>query len=61
MIEHHTDLKVSLITNLSSSVLNHIAMLKGDVNVVGGMYTGTALSGELGMEPIKDPKRQKKL
>ena len=57
MIEHHTDLKVSLITNLSSSVLNHIAMLKGDVNVVGGMYTGTALSGELGMEPIKDPKK----
>ena len=57
MIEHDTDLDVSLITNLSSSVLNHIAMLKGDVNVVGAMYTGTALSGELGMEPIKDPKK----
>ena len=37
MIEHDTDLDVSLITNLSSSVLNHIAMLKGDVNVVGAM------------------------
>ena len=57
MIEHDTDLDVSLITNLSSSVLNHIAMLKGDVNVVGAMYTGTALSGELGMKPIKDPKK----
>lgn len=56
MIEYHTDLNVSLITNLSSSVLNHIAMLKGDVNVVGAMYTGTALSGELGMKPIRDPK-----
>ena len=31
-------------------------MLKGDVNVVGAMYTGTALSGELSMEPIRDPK-----
>ncbi|MDD7362684.1 MAG: osmoprotectant ABC transporter substrate-binding protein [Firmicutes bacterium] len=55
MIEHDTDLKVDMIPNLSSSILNHIAMLKGDVNVVGGMYTGTALTGELGMEPIKDP------
>lgn len=54
-IKHDTDLKVSMIPNLSSSILNHIAMLKGDVNVVGGMYTGTALTGELGMDPIKDP------
>ncbi|MDU2109806.1 MAG: osmoprotectant ABC transporter substrate-binding protein [Peptoniphilus rhinitidis] len=61
MIEHHTDLDVSLITNLSSSVLNHIAMLKGDVNVVGAMYTGTALSGELGMDPIRDPDEAQKV
>lgn len=61
MIEHDTELDVSLITNLSSSVLNHIAMLKGDVNVVGAMYTGTALSGELGMDPIKDPKEAEKV
>ena len=61
MIEHHSDIDVSLITNLSSSVLNHIAMLKGDVNIVGAMYTGTALSGELGMGPIKDPKEAEKV
>lgn len=61
MIEHHSDIDVSLITNLSSSVLNHIAMLKGDVNIVGAMYTGTALSGELGMDPIKDPKEAEKV
>lgn len=54
-IEHDTELSVSLIPNLSSSILNHIAMLKGDVNVVGAMYTGTALTGELGLDPIKDP------
>ena len=61
MIEHHSDIDVSLITNLSSSVLNHIAMLKGDVNIVGAMYTGTALSGELGMDPIKDPKEAERV
>jgi len=61
MIEHYTDLNVSLIPNLSSSVLNHIAMLKGDVNVVGAMYTGTALTGELGLEPIKDPDKAQKV
>jgi ABC transporter, substrate-binding protein, QAT family len=55
MIEHYTDLKVSMIPNLSSSILNHIAMLKGDVNISAGMYTGTSLTGELGMDPIKDP------
>lgn len=55
MIEHDTDLDVSMIPNLSSSILNHIAMVKGDVNVSAGMYTGTSLTGELGMEPIKDP------
>ena len=55
MIEHYTDLEVSMIPNLSSSILNHVAMLKGDVNIAAGMYTGTALTGELGMEPIKDP------
>ena len=55
MIEHYTDLKVSMIPNLSSSILNHIAMLKGDVNISAGMYTGTSLTGELAMDPIKDP------
>ncbi len=60
-IKHDTDLKVDMIPNLSSSILNHVAMLKGDVNVVGGMYTGTALTGELGMEPIKDPDKAMKV
>ena len=52
MIEHYTDLKVSMIPNLSSSILNHIAMLKGDVNISAGMYTGTSLTGELGLSLI---------
>lgn len=60
-IMHDTDLKVDMVPNLSSSILNHVAMLKGDVNVVGGMYTGTALTGELGMEPIRDPEKAMKV
>lgn len=55
MIEHDTDLEVSMIPNLSSSILNHVAMLKGDVNIIACMYSGTSLTGELGMDPIKDP------
>lgn len=57
MIQHYTDLKVDTINNLSSTTLINTAMLNGDLNVVSGMYTGTSLTGELGMEPIKDPKR----
>ncbi|SHH47060.1 osmoprotectant transport system substrate-binding protein [Anaerosphaera aminiphila DSM 21120] len=61
MIEHHTDLNVSLINNLGSSTLIHTAMQNGDVNVSSGMYTGTSLTGELGLEPVKDPKEALKL
>lgn len=57
MIEHYTDLHVDTINNLSSTTLINAAMLNGDLNVVSGMYTGTSLTGELGMEPIKEPKR----
>ncbi|RVU54706.1 osmoprotectant ABC transporter substrate-binding protein [Anaerosphaera multitolerans] len=56
MTEHHTDLNVSLINNLGSTTLIHTAMLKNEVNVSSGMYTGTSLTGELALEPVKDPK-----
>lgn len=55
IIEHNTDLKVSIINNLGSTTLIHTTMLNGDVNVASGMYTGTSLTGELGLEPITDP------
>lgn len=54
MIRHYTDLNVDTVTNLNSTTLINVAMLKEDVNV-SSMYTGTSLTGELGMEPIKDP------
>lgn len=56
MIKHYTDLKVDTVSNLNSTTLINVAMLKEDVNV-SSMYTGTSLTGELGMQPIKDPKK----
>lgn len=55
MIEHYTDLNVTLVNNLGSTTLIHTAMLKNEVNVSSGMYTGTSLTGELGLDPINDP------
>lgn len=57
MVKHYTDLKVEIIPNLNSTTLINVAMLKGEINISGAMYTGTSLTGELGMEPIKDPEK----
>ncbi|KXH78568.1 osmoprotectant ABC transporter substrate-binding protein [Sporosarcina sp. HYO08] len=57
LIEHHTDAKVSMVNNLGSSIVQHKAMLNGDVDITATRYTGTDLSGALGMEPMKDPQK----
>lgn len=56
-IEHYTDLKVSLVNNLGSSVVQHQAMTSGEVDITATRYTGTDLSGALGMEPESDPEK----
>ena len=56
LIEHYTDAKVSMVSNLGSSIVQHQAMMSGDVDITATRYTGTDLSGALGMEPVKDPK-----
>lgn len=61
MVEHNTDLKVTQIKNLGSTTMTHIAMEKKSLNVVGGMYTGTSLTGECGMEPERDPEKAMEL
>ncbi len=55
MIEHYMDLEVTQIKNLGSTTMIHIAMEKNSLNMVGGMYTGTSLTGELGLNPETDP------
>lgn len=54
MVEHYLDIDAQLINNLGSSTLNHQALIGGDANVSGSRYTGTSLTGELGLEPITD-------
>lgn len=56
MVEHYLpDASVDMVNNLGSSTLNHQAMIGGDANVSAVRYTGTSLTGELGMEPLTDP------
>lgn len=55
MIEHYTDAQVEMVNNLGSSIVQHKAMMNGDVDITATRYTGTDLAGALGMEPVNDP------
>lgn len=57
MVEHYMKIDAEIINNLGSSTLNHQALIGGDANVSGSRYTGTSLTGELGLEPLTDPKK----
>ncbi len=55
MVKHYIGADATVVTNLSSS-MNHQAFMTGDANISGVRYTGTSLTGELGMDPVTDPK-----
>lgn len=55
MVKHYTDAPTNIIPNLGSSTMNHQALETGDANVSAVNYTGTSLTGELGMEAETDP------
>lgn len=57
MIENYTDEEVVMINNLGTSTVTHNAMVNGDINISAGRYTGTDLSGNLGLPPEKDPQK----
>ncbi|WP_442857375.1 osmoprotectant ABC transporter substrate-binding protein [Bacillus sp. FJAT-42315] len=57
LIEHDTDLEVEMVNNLGSSIVQHKAMVNGDVDITATRYTGTDLAGALGQDPEKDPKK----
>lgn len=61
LIEHETDLEVVLVSNLGSSIVQHQAMLDEQVDITATRYTGTDLSGALGMEPVNDPDEAMKI
>lgn len=55
MINHYLDTNAEVIINLGTSSMVHQAMLQNDANVGVAKYTGTSLTGELGVDPITDP------
>lgn len=55
MIEHYTEEPVVMINNLGTSTVVHNAMMNEDITISAGRYTGTDLSGTLGLPPEKEP------
>ncbi|SDI22275.1 osmoprotectant transport system substrate-binding protein [Alteribacillus persepolensis] len=55
MIERNTELNTEMVTQLGSSILQHQGMTTDDLDITSTRYTGTDLSGALGMDPITDP------
>jgi len=55
LIEHETDIHVDMVNNLGSSVVQHKALVNKDIDIASILYTGTSLTGPLGMEAVKDP------
>lgn len=61
LINEESDYGASLISNLGSSSVTHEALLRGDADIAATRYTGTDLTGALGMDPIKDPEEAAKV
>ena len=51
---------ITLINNLGSSMLILQALDRDDANISGAMYTGTSLTGELGLDSTTDPAKAMK-
>lgn len=61
MIERETDLDTELVTDLGSSIVQHQGMMRGDLDITSTRYTGTDISGALGMDPVTDPDKARKI
>lgn len=56
MVNHYLpEVKTDIVTNIAATILRIQALENGDANIAGAFYTGTSLTGELGMDPITDP------
>ncbi|RKQ34755.1 osmoprotectant ABC transporter substrate-binding protein [Oceanobacillus halophilus] len=55
MIERETEANTDIVSHLGSSIVQHQGMTRGDLDITSTRYTGTDLSGALGMDPITDP------
>lgn len=56
MVNHYLpDIKTDIVSNVAATIMRITALENGDANIGGSFYTGTSLTGELGMDPITDP------
>lgn len=55
LIEEETDLKVEMVENLSTSIIQHQALTDRQVDITAARYTGTDMAAILDIEPMKDP------
>lgn len=55
MIEREIGADTELVTHLGSSIVQHQGMVQGDLDITATRYTGTDLSGALGLEPVTNP------
>lgn len=56
MINHYyPEIDTAIINNLGSTMLILQSLTGKDANIAGAMYTGTSLTGELGLEATTDP------
>lgn len=57
LIQHQMDVKTKIIDNLGSSSVEHKAVQRNDADIVATSYTGTDLTGTLGLPPEKNPRK----
>ncbi|EXJ24247.1 Osmotically activated L-carnitine/choline ABC transporter, substrate-binding protein OpuCC [Alkalibacterium sp. AK22] len=61
MVNHYSEVNAEVIQNLGSSTMVAQALIQGDAEVAAASYTGTALTGELGMDPITDAEEARRV
>lgn len=54
LIEEETDYSAEIIGNMGSSIVQHQALVQGDVDMSATRYTGTDLPGALQLDPVTD-------
>ena len=57
LINHELGYKTTLVNNLGSGTVVHQAMIRNDADISATRYTGTDITGTLGMNPVKSPSK----
>ena len=57
LINHELGYKTTLVNNLGSGTVVHQAMIRNDADISATRYTGTDITGNMGMNPVKSPSK----